>query len=273
MAALGIQDRALRSTRLLFVAERLIQKRMKKTHFNLVLIATLVSVVVLSSAWEFLLEDMIGITLSREDGPESLSERFDYIISIAVFVAISLVFPAIVGYKLIDNQEKLTNKIKRLSEEDYLTRLHNRRKIHEVIDNEISRSKRYNSIFSVILLDIDDFKITNDNFGHNTGDQLLVQIAGIIGTTIRESDIASRWGGEEFLVFCPHTNIDGAFSLAEKLRSNIEKNEFEEVGYKTSSFGVAQIEHGDTVQSLIQRADVALYSAKSSGKNMVLTAS
>ena len=245
---------------------------MKRTHFNLVLIATLVSVIILSSAWEFLFEDLFGMSIDAEHEEESLSKRLEYVISIAVFVAISLIFPAMVGYKLIDNHEQLTDKIKRLSEEDYLTKLHNRRKIHEILENEISRSKRYNSTFAVILLDIDNFKITNDQFGHNAGDQVLVQISDIIRKTIRESDIASRWGGEEFLVFCPHTNIDGAFSLAEKLRNNIEKNEFGGVGYKTSSFGVAQIEHADTVQSLIQRADEALYSAKNSGKNIVMAA-
>ena len=245
---------------------------MKRTHFNLVLIATLVSVIILSSAWEFLFEDLFGISVDAEHEPESLSKRLEYVITTAVFVIISLIFPAMVGYKLIDNHEKLTDEIKRLSEEDYLTKLHNRRKIHEILENEISRSKRYNSTFAVILLDIDNFKKTNDKFGHNAGDQLLVQISGIIRKTIRESDIASRWGGEEFLVFCPHTNIDGAFSLAEKLRNNIEKYEFGEVGYKTASFGVAHIAHADTVQSLIQRADEALYSAKNSGKNMVMAA-
>jgi diguanylate cyclase (GGDEF)-like protein len=246
---------------------------MKKAHFNLVLIATLVSAIILSSAWEFLFEDIVSPVLSDEHEAESLSRRLEYVISVTIFVAISLIFPAIVGYKLIENHEILIRKVKRLSEEDYLTKLNNRRKIHEVIENEISRSKRYNSTFAVILLDIDNFKTTNDSFGHNTGDQLLVQISDIIRQTIRESDIASRWGGEEFLVFCPHTNSDGAFALAEKLRNNIEKSEFDDVGYKTASFGVARIEHGDSVKSLIQRADEALYSAKNSGKNMVMTAS
>jgi len=245
---------------------------MKRTHFNLVLIATLVSVIALSSAWEFLFEDLVGTLLGTEHEPESMSIRLEYVFSTVVFVMISLIFPTLIGYRLIDNHEKLTDKIKRLSEEDYLTKLHNRRKIHEILENEIFRSKRYNSTFAVILLDIDNFKITNDKFGHNAGDQLLVEITGIIRKTIRESDIASRWGGEEFLVFCPHTNIDGALSLAEKLRNIIEKNEFEVIGHKTCSFGVAQIEHADTVRSLIQRADEALYSAKNSGKNMVMKA-
>ena len=245
---------------------------MNKSHFNIVLFATLLSAVVLSSAWEFVFEDLVGDAIGNQHRPESLALRLEYVISVTIFVALSLIFPAIVGHRLIDNQGALNDRIKRLSEEDYLTKLHNRRKIHELIENEIHRSKRYNSTFSVILLDIDNFKTTNDSFGHNTGDRVLVQIAEIIRKTIRESDIASRWGGEEFLVFCPHTRADGAFALAEKLRHNIEKNEFGEVGYKTASFGVTSIEHGDTVQSMISRADEALYSAKSAGKNMVIAA-
>ena len=236
----------------------------------MVLLAALVSVIVLSTAWEFLFEDLVGVSLDKNHESEPLSIRLEYIFSVALFAALSLIFPAIIGYKLIDKHERLTDKIKRISEEDYLTKLSNRRKIHEVIENEIARSKRYNSSFAIILLDIDHFKTTNDKFGHNTGDRLLVEISGVIQDTIRESDVAGRWGGEEFLVFCPHTNVDGAFALAEKLRTTIEKNEFEDVGYKTASFGVAQVEHGDTVEMIISRADEALYSAKNSGRNMVL---
>jgi diguanylate cyclase (GGDEF)-like protein len=243
---------------------------MKKNHFNFVLIATLLSVVFLSACWEFWLEDIIGPYFGHDHRSESIWVRVEYVISITVFVTISLIIPAMIGYRLIDNHEKLTEKIKRLAEEDYLTKLYNRRKIHEVVENEILRSRRYNSTFAVILLDIDNFKKTNDTFGHNVGDKLLVEIANIIRQTIRESDMAGRWGGEEFLVFCPQTGGDGAFALAEKLRANIEKHEFEEIGYKTASFGAAQIEHGDTVQGLISRADEALYEAKNSGKNMVL---
>ena len=158
------------------------------------------------------------------------------------------------------------------TEEDYLTGLYNRRKIHEIIETEIIRSKRYNSAFSVILIDIDDFKIVNDTFGHNTGDKVLVQFSGTLKHTIRESDIASRWGGEEFLVIMPETTIDGASALAEKLRSNIENCDFKNIGNITASFGVTGIRHGDNVQSLIHRADEALYSAKEAGKNTVKAA-
>ncbi len=243
---------------------------MKKHQFNLVLIATLMSVIMLSTAWEFFFEDRVGISIHDDHAPETVAARIEYIVSVTVFAAVSMVIPAVIGYRLIDKHQKLSDEIRRISEEDYLTKLSNRRKVHKIIDNEIARSKRYNSTFGVILLDIDDFKETNDKFGHNAGDRLLVEMSDLIRRTIRESDIAGRWGGEEFVVFCPHTNADGAFALAEKLRSAFEACEFEEVGHKTASFGVTDVRHGDTVETIIARTDEALYSAKSAGKNRVL---
>ena len=242
---------------------------MKKNQFIVVLITTLVSVIFLSTVWEFWLESFLGGVFHEEHEAESLSVKLEYVISIMVFVSLSLIFPAIAGFKLIENDEKMQEKIKRLSEEDYLTKLYNRRKIHEIIEIEIKRSRRYNSAFAVLMLDIDDFKSINDTYGHNTGDKVLVEFSNIIRHTVRESDIASRWGGEEFLVICPETMTDGAISLAEKIRHNIERNNFEEAGKITTSIGVAGIEHGDNVKSLIFRADEALYASKKAGKNRV----
>ena len=244
---------------------------MKKSQFIFVLVATLISVVLLSTFWEFWLEKIVFEVFHHELAPESLKIRLEYVISITVFVIISLIIPAVIGFRLIADDEKLKEKIKRLSEEDYLTALYNRRKIHEIIENEIIRSNRYNSDFAVILMDIDNFKAINDTLGHNTGDKVLVRFAKILRKTIRESDIASRWGGEEFLIICPETTMAGALSLAEKLRSNVEKNGFKNVANVTASFGVAGIERGDSVKSLIHRADKVLYSAKNAGKNRVMS--
>ena len=245
---------------------------MKKSQFLFILLATLITVIFLSTVWEFWLENVIFGLLFDDHEPENLGIRFEYIISIAVFVFISLIFPAVVGYKLLENDEKLKEKIKRLSEKDYLTSLYNRRKIHEIIENEIIRSNRYSSAFAVIMLDIDNFKTINDTFSHNAGDKVLVQFSKVLMQTKRMSDIAGRWGGEEFLILCPETTIDGALFLARKLRTNIEKNEFENTSNITASFGVADIEQGDDVQSLIHRADEFLYSAKRAGKNRVIGA-
>jgi diguanylate cyclase (GGDEF)-like protein len=242
---------------------------MKKSHFIVVLITTLVSVIFLSTLWEFWLESFIGGVFHEDHEIESLSVKLEYVISITIFATLSLIFPAIAGFKLIDNDEKMQEEIKRLSEEDYLTKLYNRRKIHEIIETEIKRSRRYDSAFAVLLLDIDDFKSINDTYGHNTGDKVLVQLSSVIRHTIRESDIASRWGGEEFLVICPETTTEGAISLAEKIRYNIENCTFEETGNITVSIGAAGARHGDNVKSLIFRADEALYSSKKAGKNRV----
>ena len=242
---------------------------MNKKQLTLVLFATLLSVIFLSTAWEFWFEDFVGGVFHSERESVSLSIRFEYVASITIFVALSLIFPAIAGFKLIDNDGRMQAKIKRLSEEDYLTKLYNRRKTHEAIENEIVRSKRYNSPFSLILLDIDDFKNINDSFGHNVGDEVLVRFSSIIRHTIRESDIAGRWGGEEFLVVCPETTVDGAKSLAEKLRNSVENSVFKGAGNITASIGVTGIHHGDSVNRIINRADKALYSAKQTGKNRV----
>jgi len=243
---------------------------MKKSQFIFVLAATLLTVIFLSTVWEFWLENLVFAALHEDHEPESIEIRLEYIISIIIFVIISLIFPAVVGYKLIENDEKMKEEIKRLSEEDYLTKLYNRRIINEIIEKEIIRSSRYNSAFAIILMDIDDFKIINDTFGHNTGDKVLVQFSNTLKQTIRDADIAGRWGGEEFLVVCPETNLDGAISLAEKLRANIENSEFKNAGHVTASFGVSGIRHGDNVKSLINRADKSLYSAKEAGKNTVV---
>ncbi len=243
---------------------------MNKSQFIFVLIATLLTVIFLSTAWEFWLEDLVGGSFHKDHETESLNIRLEYVISITIFVALSLIMPAVIGYNLIGNDEKMREQIKRLSEEDYLTMLYNRRKVHEIIEKEIIRSSRYSSAFSVILIDIDDFKNINDTFGHNAGDKVLVQFSSIIAQTIRESDIAGRWGGEEFLIICPEASIDGALALAEKLRINIAKNKFEDAGNLTASLGVATNENNDNVKSLVQRADESLYLAKKAGKNKVM---
>jgi diguanylate cyclase (GGDEF)-like protein len=138
-----------------------------------------------------------------------------------------------------------------------------------VLTTEISRSIRYNRIFSIILIDIDDFKATNDTFGHNAGDTLLKEIADNIHATVRDTDFTGRWGGEEFLVICPETDVNGAMSLAEKIRSVIESNDFTNAVTKTASFGVTTYLDDKDINSLIKRADDALYTAKKNGKNRV----
>ncbi|MBU1041631.1 MAG: diguanylate cyclase [Proteobacteria bacterium] len=152
---------------------------------------------------------------------------------------------------------------------DRLTGLSNRRRLEEALRTEVLRARRYGKPFSVILLDIDHFKDVNDLHGHQAGDNVLIAIAGLLSRTARETDIVGRYGGEEFLLVCPETEIQVVAALAERLRLEFTSTDFPLVGRVTSSFGVAEYTQGDEVGSLLERADQALYRAKNKGRNCV----
>ncbi len=161
-------------------------------------------------------------------------------------------------------------KLENLAVTDNLTELYNRLKLDECVYNEISRSKRFNHQFGVAMIDIDNFKSVNDTYGHQIGDKVLVEIAQIIKNNLRETDIAGRWGGEEFLLIMPETDEDGFRKVIETIRELIEVYDFSIIGNKTASFGITMYEKGDTLESLIKKADDALYQAKRDGKNKVI---
>jgi len=123
---------------------------------------------------------------------------------------------------------------------------------------------------SVLLLDVDRFKAINDTFGHNTGDDVLRVLSTILRQRGRQRDLVGRWGGEEFLIVCEDTPMSGAVILAEELRHRIATQDFPGVGQCTASFGVAESRSGDTVATLIDRADRAMYAAKRDGRNRVV---
>jgi diguanylate cyclase (GGDEF)-like protein len=152
---------------------------------------------------------------------------------------------------------------------DRLTGLANRRRLEEALRTEVLRARRYGKPFSVILLDIDHFKDVNDLYGHQAGDNVLIAIAGLLTRTARETDVVGRYGGEEFLLVCPETEIQVVAALAERLRHEFTTTDFPLVGRVTSSFGVAEFAQNDDVHTLLERADQALYRAKDSGRNRV----
>ena len=154
---------------------------------------------------------------------------------------------------------------------DALTRIYNRSFYLDKIQNELQKAKRYNSNFSVILFDIDHFKKFNDTYGHLKGDEVLVEVAQTVKQSIRSSDILARWGGEEFIILLPETTLDKAELLAENLRKRVSQIAIEGIGQVTASFGVAQFQPQDSDDTLIQRADEALYDAKSAGRNRVIS--
>ncbi|SIP87673.1 diguanylate cyclase (GGDEF) domain-containing protein [Alkalispirochaeta americana] len=152
---------------------------------------------------------------------------------------------------------------------DTLTGISNRLKAGEVLHRELARLQRYGGVFSVVLLDIDFFKTVNDRFGHHGGDQVLRETARLLREGVRDTDTVARWGGEEFLLLCPENSVGEAAALAERLRGTCATHDFEIPRRVTASFGVAQAVPGDSPESLVERADRALYRAKEGGRNRV----
>lgn len=169
----------------------------------------------------------------------------------------------------ITYQKSLENKALNLSKTDPLTGLANRLELDSVLSEEIKRFARYQRPLSIIMFDIDYFKNVNDNYGHLIGDKCLVKLAEVFRKDSRMVDTVGRWGGEEFLVICPDTDLSGATILAEKFRRLIEESFFMEVKDITGSFGVTSFSVDDTCEGLISRADKALYKAKQLGRNRV----
>ncbi|MGC8482264.1 MAG: diguanylate cyclase [Thermodesulfobium sp.] len=157
-----------------------------------------------------------------------------------------------------------------LSEKDPLTGIYNKRKFQEICDQSISESDRYKKELSFIFFDIDNFKKVNDTFGHDIGDVVLKEIANIVKREIRKSDYFARWGGEEFILILPETNINSALAVAEKIRKSIEVYEFPVVGRVTVSIGVTSRKFSEDYSDLFKRLDDAVYRAKSLGKNTVV---
>jgi diguanylate cyclase (GGDEF)-like protein len=156
---------------------------------------------------------------------------------------------------------------------DSLTGAYNKKEILEQLKRFLMIYLRYNqNSFSVVMFDIDFFKRVNDTYGHLAGDYVLKELGVIIRKLIRNSDIFGRFGGEEFLLILPETKIVGALRLAERLRKAVENHDFIFNGQKipiTISLGVTSVSKTDSVESLLERCDIALYEAKKNGRNRV----
>ncbi|MBI9092636.1 MAG: diguanylate cyclase [Desulfobacterium sp.] len=159
-------------------------------------------------------------------------------------------------------------KLEILSTTDQLTGLFNRRYIEAQAQAAMNQCERSDHDISVLMVDIDRFKLINDRYGHDVGDEVLINVASILKESIRKVDVAGRWGGEEFLLLL-QTDGSGAVATAEKLRRGILAREHGKAGSVTASFGVSQYVGTDTIDSLIKRADQGLYQAKENGRNRV----
>ncbi len=170
------------------------------------------------------------------------------------------------NYKYIVVLEDIS-ELERVAQTDYLTQLYTRHKVHEMLKLHFDQFQRYGQVFSIIMLDIDNFKQINDSFGHQVGDSVLKEIASIIQSKTRSTDTVGRWGGEEFLIICPNSDMDETYKLAESLRSTIENYHVEQVGKNTASLGIHSIQQGMSIEQLIHGADQALYHAKNNNRN------
>ena len=180
--------------------------------------------------------------------------------------------------RVIQELEEAQKQLEDQSHRDFLTGLYNRRYFYEVTQNFVNIFKREKKPFSIISIDIDKFKSINDTYGHSVGDMVIKNLADILVCKTRKSDIVSRFGGEEFIVFLPSTEVSGASEVAEKLRKSVEtipveSDNGEPISF-TISLGVDQISEGDNgIDDVLERVDKALYKAKESGRNRVVLVS
>ncbi len=158
-----------------------------------------------------------------------------------------------------------------INQHDGLTKVFNRTYLNHVLSEKIYNVERYQSAFSVVLIDIDDFRKINDNYGHLVGDTVLIEITQLMTHSIRQTDCFGRWGGEEFMIILPHIkSLNDTNTFVKKLCTIIADHHFTVVGHCTCSFGVAHCTPSDTINSIVKNADDALYFAKSHGKNQVV---
>jgi len=165
---------------------------------------------------------------------------------------------------------KLLETVKTQAVTDVLTGLYNRRYFNETLEKEVKRAQRSKIPFTLITLDLDHLKQINDNYGHTAGDTAIALIGKVLLGYARETDIAARFGGEEFALVMPNTDIDGGMVVAERIRSVIASKKVEGFGNITASFGVATyLKHANTLEELVKVVDQAMYSAKENGRNRV----
>lgn len=176
-----------------------------------------------------------------------------------------------VGYVVLLRDIRQMQQLEKDSQTDHLTGLVNRRYMDQILAQEMARFQRYERHFSLIILDVDHFKSVNDTYGHVVGDQVLIHVSRTVRDAVRATDTAARWGGEEFLVLCPETPLAEAGGYAERIRQRFDGIPLEQgLPGVTVSFGVAMSRQDDSVDSLVHRADAALYLAKERGRNRVV---
>lgn len=168
---------------------------------------------------------------------------------------------------------RYAQQIEELSLTDPLTGLPNRRRFDQFMAHHTDLAERHGNLLTVLMIDLDRFKVLNDAYGHQYGDEVLAKLAEVLMYPVRSTDVVARWGGEEFAVLAPETGMEGGFQLGKRLRQFVESTLSEEgYGHVTISVGVAERDRGESAEALIARADEALYHAKRGGRNRCFVA-
>lgn len=219
----------------------------------------------------------ISVTSSATETAGKIKESRLFLIFAAILI-ISLILAIIylVARSFINDLRTAETKLVEMATQDFLTGLLNRRETFRRLDEELQRSRRLATPFSVLLLDLDHFKQVNDVHGHSAGDLVLQAVAAALRQGVRPYDLCCRYGGEEFLVILPETALEDAAGIAERLRRDIENLKItaakETALQITASIGAAALLGHETIDQLVARADEAMYNAKSSGRNRVCLA-
>jgi diguanylate cyclase (GGDEF)-like protein len=209
-----------------------------------------------------------------------ISKLFSNLIFLFFVIFVALLMLFFMSYyesKLhLKRKKELENKYKHLEENankvafvDNLTQVSSRLKFMDFFNDSIQISKTFGQVFCLLMFDIDDFKKINDTYGHDYGDEVLIQVANCAKNTIRKNDLIARWGGEEFIIVLPMTDLKNAVVIAHKIRKAINRLRFTQKGQVSCSFGVVLYKNEETREGVFKRLDDLLYEAKRSGKNCV----
>lgn len=197
--------------------------------------------------------------------PVSYEVGFNYPLLIKTFFVLLIVAIAFLFHYL--RLRQYSKQLKILSITDKLTGLYNRMKMEEVLSYQYQQLARYNSECGLIMLDIDHFKRINDHHGHQTGDKVLIEFSSLLRENIRTTDIAGRWGGEEFIILCPHIGEDGVRNVSEKLLTQIRSYPFLEGEAITASLGVSMLNADLSIAQNVDHIDNLMYQSKKLGRN------
>lgn len=215
------------------------------------------------------------LMVTPPEDPQSMM-KFVYLIMVVGFFILAgqglLVFTRFIAMlnKESENMEDMSEKLEKLTIHDDLTKVYNRYKFESVAERELESVRRYSSIMSGIMFDIDDFKVINESHGYRTGDKLLANLARFVDSKLRSTDYVFRWRGGKFIILAPHTDIDKAAIVAEKLRQIVGHKLFGGKIKMTLSLGVVQGTEDDSLDSFLHRMQSSLTSAKNQGKNRVV---